>query len=816
MKRFEKFALICLGPFIAAAALIFAWSANYAAASFFLLKSTAMWNAFTGDDLLMPLRQAWAYASNANVRRLIVVASVATGIGAVAVMGGSLLLAFRPWEVRPPNDGSRFATRKDLEQAGLIGGEPGRSILLGTFGKGRSALDVRYSGDSHFYVNGPSRSGKGRGFVMTNLLEFQGSAVVLDVKLENYTLTGPARISMGQPCFVFAPGSANSHRWNPLDFVRGWPERATDLLNLSASLLPIGEKEDAYWKQTARGLMAALIGYVMESATMEGQRNLRSVLRLLSTGLPFSDLLKRILAEEPDLNDFILAGFRQHLGRDEEQRPSFEGHIITALAPFNNLLMAEACAASDFDIRDLRRKPFSLFIASPVSDFGTVEPLIRLLIQQIHDIMLRQLPGPDEPSRVLMMLDEFYQFERLPEIVKRAPLVAGYGLTIALIAQNLPQIDERYGTKARDALIGNMDVKLFIGVGDEATARFVSGSLGKKYEEREGWGRNRGFLTAKTASQGRFELVPLMDPDAVQRLDDTRTILQVRSGYAAILNKLNFYSDDRFVARRRAVASHSKDLRIPELTPRSEWPLFTLPPAGIESAGEMMTFEPDPGYDHDAAVALRARDVFADPAPFIHAYRMALEAIGDAAITELLFRLRKAPQTIGPLRGDRSLFHMGGRRARRAALDAVWPLREAVVAARWNAVRGRLDAASPSPVLYFARGITPVTEPEIADESAEIHEEEDNRLELSFKDGGRVLGNISNLVREEVDGARVSDAAALMRALEDIRMGFDRSMIDPTDDLLPAGILAAQEDGGENAAFKIGDGWSERRSGDPS
>jgi len=812
MKRYEKIALVFLGPVVVAAGLFFAWSANYAAASFFLLKSSAMWNAFTGDDLLMPARQAWVYFGNTTVRRLIVIASVATGIEAVAVTGGILLLVFRPWEVRPPKDGSRFATLKDLEQVGLIGGEPGRSILLGTFGEGRSAVDVRYSGDSHFYVNGPSRSGKGRGFVMTNLLEFQGSAIVLDVKLENFVLTGAARLAMGQKCFVFAPGSAKSHRWNPLDFVRSWPERATDLLNLATSLLPIGEKEDAYWKQTARGLMATLLGYVTDSATMEGRRTLRSVLRLLSTGEKFSDVVTRVLAEEPDLNDFVLAGFRQHLARDEEQRPSFESHVITALAPFNNRLLAEACAVSDFDIRDLRRKPFSLFIASPVSDFGTVEPLIRLLIQQIHDIMLRQLPGPDEPNRVLMMLDEFYQFERLPEIVKRAPLVAGYGLTIALIAQNLPQIDERYGTKARDALIGNMDVKLYIGVGDEATARFVSGSLGKTYEEREGWGRNRGVLTAKTASQGRFELVPLMDPDAVQRLEDTRTILQVRSGYGAILNKLNFYTDDRFVARRRAVAPHSKDLHIPDFTPQAEWPLFTPCPVGLVEPAIEMTVEAKPGYDHDAAVALRARDVFADPAPFIHAYRLAVEATGDEAMTELLLRLRTAPDTIGRLRWDQSLFGREGRRERKAALEAVWPLREAMVAARWNVARRRLDAASPSPVLYFAPGTTPVTETEIADEAAQMDEEaqmdqeEDNRLELSFEDGGRVLGEISDLVGEEIGSDRVADASALVRALEDIRAGFDRSMVEATDDLLPAGILTAEEDSGKHAGLVIGGG----------
>lgn len=776
MKRFEKIALIVAGPFVAAGAVFFAWSTNYAAASVFLLKNTVMWKSFTGGDPLMPAKQAWVYLENPRVRSLIGVAAVATLVEAAVATGGILLLVLRPWEVRPPGDGSRFATLKDLEKSGLTQGEPGKSILLGTVGDGRNAVDIRYSGDSHFFVNGPSRSGKGRGFVMTNLLEYSGSAIVLDVKLENFSLTAPARLALGQKCFVFAPGSQKSHRWNPLDFVRNWPERSTDLINLATTLLPIGEKEEGYWKQTARGLMASLLGYVLESATMDGRRNLRSVLRMFSTGKPFSEVLQTIIENEPKLNDFILAGFRQHLGRDEEQRPSFEGHIVTVLAPFNNLLMAEACSASDFDIRELRRQPFSLFIASPVSDFGTVEPLIRLLIQQIHDVMLRQLPGPEEPHKVLMMLDEFYQFERLPEIVKRAPLVAGYGLTIALVAQNIPQIDERYGQKTRDALIGNMDIKLFIAVGDETTARFVSTHLGRKYEEREGWGRHQGFLTSKKASQGRFELVPLMDPDAVQRLDDEKTILQIRSGYGAILNKLNFYTQDRFIARRRQVEGYGKVLAVPDVVLRSEWPLFEAKPKTTEHAKTEVAPASDTSIDHDVVVFSRAGAVFIDTASLVHAYRQAVTAVEDQAAADLLFRLRTAPETIGPLRGGRNRFSAKSRQARQAALGAVAPLRDAIIAARWAVVASRLEQSADPPEVYFSAGAAgPLPSP--VDEAAD--DDEDNRLALFFQDGAAALSEIESFVSADVGAGRAPDAGALSRALIGLRTDFEKSMKEP-------------------------------------
>ena len=780
MNRFEKIALIGLGPVVVCAALFFIWSANYAAASFFVQNSTAMWTRFTGDDMMMPVKQVWAYWPHPVVQRLFLQATIATLAQSVIIVAGIALLILRPWEVRPPANGSRFASLKDLEQSGLTHGKPGTSILLGTFGEGRAAVDIRYSGDSHFFVNGPSRSGKGRGFVMTNLLEYAGSVIVLDIKLENYAMTGPSRMAMGQACFVFAPGSHKSHRWNPLDFVRGWPERATDLINLAATLLPISEREEAYWKQTARGLMAALIGYVLESETMHDRRNLRSVLRLFSTGKSLSDVLQTILDKEPELNDFVLAGLRQHLARDPEQRLSFEGHIVTVLAPFNNRLMAAACSASDFDIRDLRRRPFSLFIASPVSDFGTVEPLIRLLIQQIHDCMLRFLPGSDEPHKVLMMLDEFYQFERLPEIIKRAPLVAGYGLTIALIAQSIPQIDERYGQKTRDALIGNMDIKLFIAVGDETTAKFVSTHLGRKYEEREGWGRHQGFLMSRKASQGRFELVPLMEPDAVQRLDNEKTILQIRSGFGVILNKLNFYTQERFIARRRQVEAFARDLTIPAISPPPEWPLFDQRPLETDTGIAVQFFQParpDPP-DYDAIVLERCRDIFDPPASLMHVYRQAVVASDDQPIADLLFRLRTEPQTIAPLRGTQRALDLPGRRLRKAALATIWPLREAIIQARWAIIAERLK----EPAVVHDDLDVPLQTSTFHEEDEEATlEDEENRLDQFFKAGEIVLGDIENLVGNEITSGRAADATALSRALANLRSGFQSAMAEPVE-----------------------------------
>ncbi|MGN8119176.1 type IV secretory system conjugative DNA transfer family protein [Labrys sp. 22185] len=704
MKAF-KFILALTGAIIAIAGVFVLWSFNYGLAYRFVVKSWTMMQSVRSGQLMLPYHQAWAYWDNANVSRIVRIGSTMTAVEAFLLGILAFLVIARPWQVKPPADGSRLATAADLRAADLLKGSPGKSVLLGTY----NGKQVRYSGDSHFFVNGPSRSGKGRGFVMTNLLEWSGSAIVLDVKKENFNLTGAARLAMGQEVFLFAPGSEESHRWNPLDFVRPWPARATDLSNLAASLITIPEKGEAHWAETARALFAGLMGYVLESKTMEGRRHLRSVLRLFLTGQDFSSVLRRIVQDEPELNAFIINAMNGHLGYDEDQRPSFEGHIKTALKAWNNLLMASATMASDFDIRTLRSKPFSLFIAAPVSDFGTVEPIIRLLIQQIHDIMLRELPDKaKEPHKCLLMLDEFYQFERLPEIIKRAPLVAGYGLTIALVAQNIPQIDERYTVKTRDALLGNMDIQLYIGVGDETTARLVSENMGKHYVEREGWKAGRGLSASRSSSGGRYEAVPLMTSDAVRRLDQDHTILQIRGSYAAVLNKLNFYTDAEFLKRRREVASLNLKLPAPELKEALEWPLFEQnparaavePPAVSEAGNEGATSRPATKLDStptrvSTAIIARAQAVFVSPDAFLGKVALALAASDNSPCTELLRSLRERPAIFGALRETASGSAGLLRRPVGASgqLEAIAALRDVIVAERRAKIAERAEQA---------------------------------------------------------------------------------------------------------------------------
>jgi type IV secretion system protein VirD4 len=587
LGRFVKIGELVVGVPLAFSGALFVWSFNYAAATYLLSRQTAMWKAVVLDGTWRaPFDQVVAYWGHPMVMKLVTISTTALLCEIALLVTIGTFLYFQPWKVKPPKGSARIATESDLKKADLFDGKPGYSVLLGSY-KGKK---VRYSGDSHIYVNGPTRSGKGVGFVLTNGLEWRGSLIALDVKKEMWQEVGPARLAMGQEVFLFSPGSAESHCWNPLDTVSGWPRRSTEIENIANTLIPSPDKGDAFWTATARSIFAGLLGYILDSKRMEGRRTIRSVVRLFSTGKELAAVMKQILKEEPGLHPYVVDKFRQHMSRDPEQRPSFEAHIMTALNAWNGELMAAATSRSDFDIAQMRRKPFTVFIGTPAGDLGTAEAVIRLFIQQVHDVLMRELPGKDEPHKLLMMLDEFYQFGRLPEIVDKTPLVAGYGFKIAIIAQNIPQLDARYGKPVREMLLGNMDVKLNIAVGDKATADYVSEEFGRHFVLREGWSSSpgKGGLGLYSISRsGRFEAEPLISSDAVRRFDNRKSLLLVRGHNGAVLDKLHFFLDREYTEARQKVAHHGEALNVPVLEPLKEGPLF-------EQAPETVTVAPEP------------------------------------------------------------------------------------------------------------------------------------------------------------------------------------------------------------------------------
>ncbi len=192
--------------------------------------------------------------------------------GALVSFAGSLWRA-RQNEVVTTYGSARWATDKDIRTSGLL---TSRGVFLGKY-NGRY---LRHDGPEHVMAFAPTRSGKGVGLVVPTLLSWTGSAVIHDIKGENWLLTSGWR-SQFSHCLLFNPADARSAKYNPLLEVRKGDMEVRDAQNIADILVdPEGILEHRnHWEKSAHAL---LVGVILHVLYAEEEKTLARVATLLS------------------------------------------------------------------------------------------------------------------------------------------------------------------------------------------------------------------------------------------------------------------------------------------------------------------------------------------------------------------------------------------------------------------------------------------------------------------------------------------------------------------------------------------------------
>ena len=455
-------------------------------------------------------------------------------------LGGAIVLATKLLKKPAPYGDARFGRILDAERRDLL---TGKGLIMGLLNGSTLTSDA----PAHALVVGPTRSGKGVSFVIPNGYVWQGSSVWFDPKRENMQALASHRKALGDKVFVFSPGERNSHRYNPLDFVNRDERMATDSLVVASFLIPDDGRE--IWGRSARILLAAMIGFVLAAKQFEGRRHLRAVAELTTTQADFRDVLQLLLKGEQDnVPQWVSDGFNQFIAIEPETRNSALFNITTALGPWNNALIAAVTAETDFDIRNLRRERMAIFIGCSIAQLEIFRPVLKLLIQQIHDQLMSAPPGKDEPFQVLMMIDEFRQLGRMDDLVSKLTINAGYGFRMCLILQDVSQLDELYGKAVRETTISACQVKLFIRINDMATSEYVSEMLGSRTQEvatptiRAGHG---GLFSRRDRSIHYIER-PLRAPQELREMSENVAILLVPNAPPFEIRKIRHHADRPF------------------------------------------------------------------------------------------------------------------------------------------------------------------------------------------------------------------------------------------------------------------------------
>jgi len=462
---------------------------------------------------------------------------------AFVLLSAPMILHFGD-EAGATHGSARFATNKEM--APLARAESG--LLIGRDAKSKKLM--RYDGPAHLLTMAPTRTGKGVGTIIPNLLTADRSVICIDPKGENARIAGRAREAFG-PVHVLDPFGVTgkpSAAFNPIDQldVNGL-DVAEDASTLADALVfdEPGMGGEAHWNEEAKALIGGLL---LKIAAVEspGRRHLGTLREYLTVSPDsFAAMLKR-MQETDAAGGLIARAANRHLGKSDREAAG----VLSAAQRHTHFLdsprMMTVLGRSDFRFADLKRRNATVFLVLPPDRLATYSRWLRLLVTQSLLEMARDPAKPEKP--VLYMLDEFAALGHLAPVERAMGLMAGYGVQLWPILQDIHQLRATYGRKA-GTFLSNAGVLQVFGVNDHESAKLISDLLG---QETVIFQTMSYALDAEESGQtgitlgGQHIARALMTPDEVRNLPQNLQLLFLAGQRPIVAGKLAYYADPEF------------------------------------------------------------------------------------------------------------------------------------------------------------------------------------------------------------------------------------------------------------------------------
>ena len=529
----------------------------------------------------------WWYGYDAYAPSIFVEGAYIAASG--GLIAAAVAIGMSVWRAREASrietyGSARWAEMEEVKAAGLLGPD---GVVLGRY----THDYLRHDGPEHVLCFAPTRSGKGVGLVIPSLLTWPGSAIVHDIKGENWQLTGGFRAKHGR-VLLFDPTNAKSSAYNPLLEVRRGEWEVRDVQNIADILVdPEGSLEKRnHWEKTSHAL---LVGAILHVLYAEEDKTLAGVAAFLSDPKrpiesTLAAMMKTAHLAEAGPHPVIASAARELLNKSDNERSGVLSTAMSFLGLYRDPVVAEVTRRCDWRIADIvdGKQPTTLYLVVPPSDINRTKPLIRLILNQLGRRLTEDLQAKAGRHRLLLMLDEFPALGRLDFFESALAFMAGYGLKSFLIAQSLNQIEKAY--VANNSILDNCHVRVSFATNDERTAKRVSDALGTATEMKamKNYAGSRlspwlGHLMVSRSETAR----PLLTPGEVMQLPPTDEIVMVSGVHPIRAKKARYYEDARLQERilPPPTPAQPKESRSDDWSSR---PLPPQPPATAMRDGE--------------------------------------------------------------------------------------------------------------------------------------------------------------------------------------------------------------------------------------
>ncbi len=489
--------------------------------------------------------------------------------------------------------GARWLTADEITGKAWEHREGG--LILGR----REGRVIGWNDNRHLLTIAGSRAGKGVSLIIPNLVFYEGSAVVIDPKGENAARTarqrgggtGSGMKGLGQKVRVLDPYGESglpSDSFNPLDGLDPQNEDVIEDVGLFAdALITHYDRGERHWTDSAQALVRALIMLVLIDPAFVGRRDLVSMRRVLmltdesiiakverqyqqdcdqereyaeADGEDADKAVRKVrritkeqalillLVDQREMtNGELCAGFGEQLrGMGEKERGSVLSAARTQTQWLDSPKMRKILQSSNFAMRDLTAERMTLYLCLPASRMGSHSRWLRLMVMLAMTTLEQAKKKPERD--VLFILDEFAVLGYIQAIEIAAGLMAGYGVKLWPILQNIGQLMRHY-PQTWQTFVANAGCVTAFNIMDYQSAHELSqfmGNTGLVMQVTTGAARADAMRGALGTREDRT-VVPLLAPDEVRQVfgrENRRLLVLAAEQQPAVVQRFLYYAAD--------------------------------------------------------------------------------------------------------------------------------------------------------------------------------------------------------------------------------------------------------------------------------
>jgi type IV secretion system protein VirD4 len=465
---------------------------------------------------------------------------------------------------RPLHGAARFANILEIRQAGLLSSDKG--IVVGKYG-GKFLV---FPGQQFVILAAPTRSGKGVGAAIPNLLTWEDSVVCLDIKQTNFQKTAGFRKEHGHEVYLWNPFAEDgrTHRCNILSYIRK-EFRESDINKIGYIFWPrTGQANEDFFNDQARNLFLAIVLYISETPDLP--LTMGEVLRQGSgDGGPLvKSFTERVQERQATKNNRLSVACVMAFNRffSNANADATLGGIISCftgpLTTWSNPIVDAATSGDDFDLRELRKKKMAVYVGITPDYLAEAALLMNAFFSTLINMNTKETPeqNMELQYQCLLILDEFTAMGRVNILAKSAAYIAEYGLRILTIIQSLSQLDGEYGKETSRAYVTNHALQIIYAPREQRDANEASEMLGYLTQRSKSTGRSKssGSFSSNVNSSGSSQNISeqrraLLMPQEVKEIGADKEIIALENVKPILCDKIRYYEDRDLKKRIREI-----------------------------------------------------------------------------------------------------------------------------------------------------------------------------------------------------------------------------------------------------------------------